>query len=102
MQERPEKGTKAARMGKTHISTRTQEEQTNENQKDIENESAPAANTPFHEEPWTMISTAHANIRDAPEDKTEEGIEQGAHDRQEGREEGDDFRDNPSCDPEHG
>ena len=84
------------------IRSAAQKQQTHPAKADVKQEPQPAANTPILEVSAPIVGLAHAEVRHAPVDESEEGVEERAHQRQQIREEGDDLGYDESQDPEHG
>ena len=85
-------GTKK-RNGRTHISPRHQHKQPNQNNQRVQKRAPQSPDPTLRIPPGPIVRRAHAEVRDAPEDKAEEGVEQAAHERQQIREERNHLRD---------
>lgn len=85
---------------RTYVGTRSQEEKTHKDQAGVEDSAQPATNAPLHKEVRPVVRRPHTEIRNTPENETEEGIKEGAHNRQQTREEGNDLGDNPGAKPQ--
>lgn len=80
----------------------SQEQESDKDQEDVEDGAEPALEAAGFVELRSVVSTAHAQVCDAPEDEAEERVEERAHERKQVAEEGDHFGDDEGERPQHG
>lgn len=86
----------------TYISSSSEEVEADDDDEDVHEEAEPAPEASLAVEAGPKVSVAHAHVRNAPEDPTEEGVEQAAHQGEQVGEEGDDLGDDKGEDPRRG
>lgn len=91
-----------SKRGKTYIGSSTEEIKSHNDDEDVHQETNPSTDTSLPVETRPEVGVAHTDVRDAPENPTEEAVEQTAHQGQKVGEEGNDFGDDEGENPREG